>query len=107
MWDLYLLAKTTNSRPSDLVCIEDRWAAYQFDSAVTFVGLTIESALHETREVGVGQSKRVEPKYTIAQLLEPEFRLPRPGGPPEGIDADSAYRAMAGRGVRVFKAKRG
>lgn len=107
MWDLYQLAKATSSRPSDIACIEDRWAAYQFDSAVTFVGVVIENALHETREVGVGQHKRQEPKYTIAQLLDPEFHLPRPGGAADSVPQDVAYKAMAGRGVRVFRARKG
>jgi len=69
--------------------------------------MVIENALHETREVGVGQHKRTEPKYTITQLLDPEFHLPRPGSASGTVDAETAYKAMAGRGVKVFKARKG
>lgn len=73
MWNLHALAGTTHQRPSDIICIEDRWAAYQFDSAVSLVGTTIENALQETREVG----GKLNPRYTLAQVLDADFRFPR------------------------------
>ena len=52
MWGLYQLAKTTAQRPSGIVEIEDAWASYQFDQAVTFVGLYIEGKLAEMDDKG-------------------------------------------------------
>jgi len=42
---------------------------------VTF-GLIIENALQERDEVGEGQGRRSIPRYTLSQLLDPEFKLP-------------------------------
>lgn len=56
----------------------DELAAYEFDSAVNFFGITIENALQERDEVGTGKNARYEPRYTLDKLLDPAFRLPRP-----------------------------
>lgn len=93
MWKLYLTAKTTGSRPSDLLSIEDRWAAYQLDSAVTTLGLILENASQEMEEVGEGKNKRLLHKYEMAQLLDPDFKLPRPPTPEERDEA--AVRGLA------------
>ena len=66
--------------------LQNDWAAYQFDHAVLFTGLTIENALHEREQVGSGKHVEYRPKYTLSQLLDPRFRLPAPKG-------------MGGRGV--------
>jgi hypothetical protein len=58
--------------------IANSWAAYQFDNAVVFLGITIENALQERVETGIGKHKEYREKYTIAQLLHEKFRLPRP-----------------------------
>jgi len=58
------------------LCIEDRWAALQFDNAITFFGSVTKGALQETKEVGSGQNKRHEQKYKLSQLLDQNFRLP-------------------------------
>ena len=50
--------------------------ALQFDNAVTFLGNSIEGALHETKTVGRGTSERHVAKYTLTQLLDQNFRLP-------------------------------
>jgi len=71
---------------------------------VVFAGLTLENAAQETREVGSGQHKRIERKYTVQKLLDPEFRLPRESS--ESKDAKAAMKALTGKGVRVFKAKK-
>ena len=80
MWALYQKAGRWSKPPSayfpDLV---DEWAVYQFDAAVNYLGLVVENAMLETTEVGVGDSKRSIAKYTLAQLLDDEFRLPRAG----------------------------
>lgn len=84
MWTLYLTATKTGQRPSDLVCVEDRWAALQFDNAVTLVGTVIENAAQEMEQRGSDDKPRWEPKYTMEQLLDPAFRLPRDGAPAGG-----------------------
>ena len=39
MLTLHLVARTYHRRPSELVRIEDEWAAYQFDTAVLLTAL--------------------------------------------------------------------
>ena len=76
MWRLYLTAKATSQRPSQLVSIGDRWAALQLDNAVVMVGTAIENASQEQEKVGPEDKPRWETRYTMQQLLDPEFRLP-------------------------------
>ena len=59
-------------------------AAYQFDNAILFGGLVIENALQERKPVGDPAKHETEPKYTLTQLLDPDFRLPRTGDGNEG-----------------------
>lgn len=66
------------------MCVDDRWAALQFDNAVTLVGAAIENAAQEMEQRGGDDKPRWEPKYTMAQLLDPAFRLPRAGQPESG-----------------------
>lgn len=74
-WRLYQTAKATASRPSVLVRLDDPWTAYQFDSTVTFVGTVIENAVQETVKTGSEDKPEWKPKYTLNQLLDPDFRL--------------------------------
>jgi hypothetical protein len=75
MWSLYHRAKQTNSRPSQLVeGINDPMARYCLDGAVILFGTIIENALLERQRVGDGKST---PKWTLKQLLDPTFTLPR------------------------------
>lgn len=97
-----MTAKTTNARPSSLLGIDAEWIAYQFDSAVTLFGNAIESASMERKEVGMGKHKRLEQKYTMQQLLDPDFRLSREGRP-GGDDPVRALKKLEGMGVKVFK----
>jgi hypothetical protein len=104
VWSLYRTATATSQRPSSLVQIEDAWAAFQFDSAVVFFGNAIEGAAQETVWVGSEKDKRLEPKYTMSQLLDADFRLPSPEskGQEDGL---AALKAMARnvRGVKLHK----
>ena len=93
MWNLYALATTTHQRPSDIIGIDDRWAAYQFDSAVCLVGTTMENAIQETVKSG----DSIVPRYTMAQLLDADFRLPRAAKP----NAVGALKAMASKSKSV------
>ena len=55
--------------------MSERWAAYQFDTAVTTVGRVIENALAERVNVGSNEKPDWQPKYTLTQILEDDFRL--------------------------------
>lgn len=103
MWKIYLTAKTSNSRASDLVGVVDRWAAYQFDCAVSMVGNVLENASSEMKKIGQGQNTRYEPKYKMSQLLDPDFRLPNPDkGKKEQPDPDKLLKIMGNSpGFRV------
>jgi len=75
MWDLWRIAQATRSRPSDIVGIAESWAAYQFDNAVVSLGIIIENALQEQKNVGTKDKPVYENKYTITQLLDEDFRI--------------------------------
>ena len=65
--------------PSQLLRVkplENDLAAYQFDSAVLFFGLTIKNASQEREDYGPEKARQSRPKYTMRELLDPEFRLP-------------------------------
>lgn len=100
MWATWQTSKSLSCRPSRLLEIEDSLAAYCFDSAVSLLGTVIENALAERTE-GEGQSER---KYTIEQLLDPAFTLPRPQtAKQKRRQAGATLRAMVGQGVKRFK----
>lgn len=67
--------------------IDDEWLAYQFDSVVSYIGNVIEGAQMETYKEGTGVNTKVKNKYTIKQLLDPDFLLPDPTRPNDNIDA--------------------
>lgn len=100
MWRLYQTAKTFGQRPSDLAGIDDRWAALQLDNAVGLVGIVIENASQEQQNTGTEKAPKWQPKYTMHQLLDDDFRLPAPARPTkqEGIKG-----LMALPGVKVWK----
>jgi hypothetical protein len=56
----------------------------QFDNAVVFVGETIEAAAQELIKVGPDDRPEWKPKYTMKELLNPEFKLPT--GDESGVD---------------------
>jgi len=57
-----MVATSFSQRPSDLVGIEDEWAAYCFDSAIALFGNWVEGKLMERDKAG-------KPKYTLEGLL--------------------------------------
>ena len=99
-----------SQRPSDLVDIVDRWAALQFDNAVTLVGGAIEDAAQEQQQVGTKKEPKWQAKYHMEQLLDEDFRLPRPPTMKErersAIQGLLGWAAMSGGGVKVFKQKK-
>lgn len=66
--------------------LQNDWAAYQFDQAALYVGLVIENAIQERQKVG----KESQPKYSLGQLLDADFRLP-----PKGESFSSGIHALA------------
>lgn len=110
MWRLYLTAKGTGSRPSDLIGVADRWAALMFDNAVTMVGAAIENAAQEQEKVGQGKDATWRAKYSLAELLDPDFRLPAPPkaasgrkGQPVGNVLLGWIRSQLASGAEGFK----
>jgi len=93
------MSKTNHCRASNLVDITSKWAAYQFDAAVSFIGISIENALQEMTK-GVS-------KYRLSDLLKPEYKLPRPPtDKQEEKNAINWLKMQVGRGVKVFKVKK-
>lgn len=78
MWNLYTTGKAIGKAWSEIIGIRDRWAAYQFDSAISYFGNAIESALLKQKKIGSGKGQKHVPKYELGQLLRADFRLPRP-----------------------------
>lgn len=75
---MYQTMKATATRPSDLLAIDDRWTALQFDNAVTLVGNVIENAAQEQIKTGSDDKPKWKNKYEMADLLREDFRLPNP-----------------------------
>lgn len=95
-----MTAKTTTSRPSRMLGIENEWIAYQLDSAISLFGNVIEAASQEREEVGPKGNKSFMPKYTLAQLLDPDFRLPTDSQQGAGGSVEALKRMP---GMRAFK----
>lgn len=90
--------------------LQNDLAAYQFDQAVLYVGLTIENALHEREEVGPPDKREWRQKYTLAQLLDASFRLPPPKPPKQRgnvfdnfVQELMSYAGQPGSGGRVWR----
>jgi hypothetical protein len=109
MWNLWQKAKTYHLLPSEIFGEDNSLAAWMLDSAVTWFGITIENALSERVKVGVGANAESRPKYTLARLLDQDFKLPRPADSAEiasGTNVWSPLLSWAGRknsGVKWWK----
>lgn len=62
------------------MCLTDRWAALQFDQAVTTFGTVIENAASEQINVGPEDKPRWVAKYELSQLLTDGFVIGDGGG---------------------------
>lgn len=72
-------------------------------------GITIENALGEREKVTVGKDTEYRPLYTLSQLLDPAFRLPRPQPEPRKAtqtQAGGLAALMALAGTRHSGVKR-
>lgn len=63
------MGKTYGTRPSDVLGVEDPWAAYQLDMACMTFGSWVEAKLDQ-------HDKKGRPKYRLEDLL----RQPAPDG---------------------------
>jgi hypothetical protein len=78
MWRLWRKSNLYHKLPSEIFGERDPLAAWMLDNAVTAFGTIVENALQERDEMEVdGQTLRTE-RYKLSDLLDPEFRLPRP-----------------------------
>ncbi len=65
MWNLHSLSVMYHRRPSEVIGVDDPWAAYQFDMAVAQFGAVVEGKLNERDKAG-------KPVHTLAKLLGDE-----------------------------------
>lgn len=65
------------------------------DEVVFWFGTRVENDLAETVEVGMGAEKKYEPRYALADLLDPDFRVPRPLPTPRRAKMSSAAAMFA------------
>lgn len=100
----------SHRRPSDDLEETDTIAAYCVDETVLWFGFTIENALAERVNRGTQKAPRYEDRYTLSELLDPAFRLPRPAPqfktkPQQKLSGFAAMLAMAqqpGGGVKMW-----
>ncbi len=64
---------------------DDPLSAWMLDSLVLTFGTIVENALLERDEIGSGASKTYQNRYTLTQLLDPAFKLPRPASEHEEL----------------------
>lgn len=62
------------TRPSSILGIRNRWAAYCLDRAVYFAGNIIEGAANEVIEIG--DPPKLRNRFHLSDLLEAGFRIP-------------------------------
>lgn len=113
MWEAYQDLKMCHKRPSEVLEVTDTIAAYCLDKAVLTFGIIIENALQERDKVGMGKDAEYRDRYTLPQLLDPKFTLPRPQPEPRRVQTQpvaggglAAILALAGQprsGVKLWK----
>lgn len=115
MWKIWTRAKTYGKLPSQVYDPSGEefdvpfgsLAQWMFDEAVTWFGITIENALEERVKVTMGKEVEYKPKYTLARLLHPQFRLPKPAPvvekAPNPWEPLLAWAGKKGSGVRRWK----
>lgn len=106
---MYTTANKYHKLPSEI--IDERGelpllTRYLVNKAVTYFGMVMDNALAETVEVGLKPNVQLQPKYTLAQLLSDEFRLPRPKAGQEARKAvGQQVKALFGSGKPKRKGK--
>lgn len=107
MWKAYTKLKIAHKLPSEDLREEDSIAAHCVDDAVLWFGLTVEATLTERTNTGTPKEPKWEPTYTLTQLLDPLFRVPRPRRKPtkkptSGFAALLALAKQQGSGVKLW-----
>lgn len=105
------MMKTCQRLPSQDLEETDSIAAWCVDGTVLWFGLTIENALLERVNKGTKEHPKMEPRYTLSQLLDSDFRLPRPMPEPkvqplsqqDGLAALLALAGQPGSGVKRWE----
>jgi hypothetical protein len=57
----------------EALCRLNPLAAYNFDAAITTLGVIFENALQETVESGSGSTKRIVARYKLDDMLKDSF----------------------------------
>lgn len=85
MWSAYQALKLYHRRPSDDLGDEAEplysIAAWCVDATVMWFGITVENLLNERVNNGTTKEAKWEAKYTLLQLLDISYKLPRPARP--------------------------
>lgn len=108
MWKAYQAMKVYHRRPSDDLCPDDEVAAWCLDDAVLWFGLTIEGLLSERTNIGTPDKPKWQNKYTLAQLLDPRFIVPKPPPTPKaqaenGLGLLMVLAGQPGSGVKRYE----
>lgn len=110
LWSAWTSLKTYHQKPSSTLELTDTIAIYCLDNAVIWFGMTVENALQERVNEGSEEKPKWEAKYTLGQLLDPLFRMPKPEPAPKpkraaqsGFAAMMALASQAGSGVKAYK----
>lgn len=108
MWEAWNKLKTAQVLPSDDLALDDSIATWCVDGAVMWFGITIENALNERVNKGTKEKPKWEARYTLTQLLDPVFRLPRllPEPKQPAQDGFALLLALAGQpnsGVKRYE----
>lgn len=85
--------------------LTDPWVALQFDQAVVMVGSVLDAAAQETYNAGSKTDPQWQPRYSLSQLLDPNFRLPAVGTLPgvQTVPGNGIAALAQLPGVRVVK----
>lgn len=98
---MYTVMKATAIAPSQRMGLpSESWLGYQLDTAISLFGQIVEGALNEMENVGDEKEPHYEQKYTLTQLLDPDFRLPvgeKEKSPIEGL------KRLKGKGIKFYK----
>jgi len=79
LWETYRLSKAYQTRPSELLCIKDPFAAFCLDRAVFDFGSALESALSDVE----GKTKKeieVKSDRVLRKWLDMPLRYRDPAG---------------------------
>lgn len=77
MWELYVQAKTWNTRPSQLIDIDDPYVAYCVDEAVAMFGNTVSAELNDIYDKNPKKMAQKQERHLQMRLgLPMKFRDP-------------------------------